>query len=482
MKKFMFFVFTLALGMIAGALLYRQLLGRGAGAPAAGQGRQAHKILYYVDPMHPAYKSDKPGIAPDCGMNLEPVYEDSGAPAGTAAAAMPPGTINVSPEKQQLIGVKFSEVRAVPLSRTIRAVGKVTWDETKIARIHSKFAGWIDTLTVDYTGRLVKQGQPLLSIYSPELLASQQELLLAQKARGYLAGSPVKEAAAGAESLYAAARRRLELWDITDDQIQEILRRNAPIKTMTVFSPISGYVLTKNVFPKQRITPDSELYTIADLSTVWVIADIYEYEAAAVRPGQAVRMTLAYDPGRTFRGTVAYIYPQVDNTTRTLKARIEFPNPGLQLKPDMYANVEFAVDYGRKLAVPEEAVLDSGAERRVFVDRGNGYLEPRRVELGEKVGGWYIVLGGLKPGERVVTSGNFLVDSESQLKSAAAGMAGMPGMGGGDQVKKPAQPAQPQAPPGSMPGMDMGPTSGQPAAKPGKAAPPSQPGHGGHRP
>jgi Cu(I)/Ag(I) efflux system membrane fusion protein len=448
MKKFILFVFVLAVGMLAGALLYRYLLATHSAAPAApgaAQARGQRKILYYVDPMHPAYKSDKPGIAPDCGMKLEPVYEEAGgaAAANVPAESMPPGAINISPEKQQLIGVKYGEVHVMPLSRTIRAVGIVSYDETKIARIHTRVDGWIEQVMADFTGDVVKKGQPLLSIYSPELLATQQEFLLARKAQGDLADSPIKEATAGAEALYAAARKRLELWDVTDEQIQEILRRNAPIKTMTVFSPVSGYVLTRNAFPRQRVTSDTELYTIADLSTVWVLAEVYEYEAQAVQLGQSVRITLPSFPGQSLWGKVSYILPKVDATARTIKVRIELPNPGLRLKPDMYANAELAVDYGRRLAVPAEAVLDAGLAKTVFVDRGNGYLEPRQVELGEKVGDDYIVLGGLKQGERVVTSGNFLVDSESRLKSAAGAMGAMPGM---EEKKAPA--GQTPAPPG----------------------------------
>ncbi len=481
MRKLFFFLFAVALGAAGGALLYPRLSNHGASTAPAGKPGE-RKILYYVDPMHPAYKSDKPGIAPDCGMKLEPVYEDGGEAGPTEP--MPPGTVKITPEKQQLIGVKYDEVRSMPVARTIRAVAKVTYDETKIARVHAKIDGWIDQVSVDFVGKQVDKGQPLLSIYSPELVATQEEFLLAAKARRYLFDSPIKEVAAGSESLYAAARRRLELWDISDEQIKEISSRNAPVKNLTVYSPISGYVLTRNAFPRQRITPETELYTVADLSTVWVMADLYEYEVDAIKLGQTAKMTLAYYTGRSFQGKVVYINPQVDNTSRTVKVRLEFPNPDMQLKPDMYANVEFSVNYGRRLAVPEEAVMDSGLETTVFVDRGNGYLEPRKVELGEKVDHLYIVRSGLKEGERVVTSGNFLVDSESRLKSSAEGMGGGHQHGGAapGAAKTGPQAAPAGAPPGSMPGMDMGPTSGQPAAKPGKAAPPSQPDHGGHRP
>jgi RND family efflux transporter MFP subunit len=237
---------------------------------------------------------------------------------------------------------------------------------------------------------------------------------------------------ASSESLYQAARRRLELWDVGDDQISELERSGRPQRALTLHSPAAGFVLARNAYPKQRVTPDTELYQIADLSSVWVIADIYEYEAPEVKLGQSATVTLSYLPGRGYRGKVAYIYPQLDSTTRTLKARIEVPNPGFTLKPDMYANVELKIDYGRSVVVPEDAVMDSGAEQTVFVAHDGGYFEPRRVTLGAKVDNDYIVLGGLKAGESVVTSANFLIDSESKLKSASGGM-GMPGMnhGGG---------------------------------------------------
>jgi membrane fusion protein, copper/silver efflux system len=407
-----------------------------------GQATQTaeRKVLYWVDPMHPAYKSNKPGTAPDCGMDLVPVYE-----AGAEATAnAPAGAIQISPEKQQLIGVQYGEAVYKPVSRTLRAVGRLAYDETKITRIHPKIEGWVEQVFVDFTGKEVRKGEPLLSLYSPDLLQTQQEFLLARRGRDELSASPFREAVAGSESLYQAARRRLELWDVTEGQIREIERTGRPQRALTVHAPSDGFVLARNAYARQRVTPDTELYQIADLSSVWVLADIFEYEAPEVKLGQAATVTLSYLPGRAYRGKVTYIYPQLDGTTRTLKARIEVPNPGLALKPDMYANVELRIDYGRRVVVPEEAVMDAGAEQSVFVAREGGYFEPRRVTLGAKVDREYIVLGGLKAGERVVTSANFLIDSESKLKSAAGGM-GMPGMNHGDGKNKPGQQATPQA-------------------------------------
>ncbi len=467
-----------------------------SGSSAPPKAATERKILYWQDPMHPAYKSDKPGKAPDCGMDLVPVYADEQAKAapqgerqvlywtdamnpgsrydkpGKAPDGMdlvpvyaeasgsegqpPEGAFKITPEKQQLIGVQYGEVTLQPLTRTIRAVARLSYDETRIVRIHSKIEGWVDRVYVDFTGQLVKKGQPLVDVYSPELVATQDEYLLALRAQDRLGDSSFKEVADGANSLLEAARRRLELWDITDQQIAEIQRNKKAIKALTLYSPADGFVLARSAYEKQRITPETELYSIADLSTVWAIADFYEYEVRDVRIGQRVVLTLASFPGRSFVGKVNYIYPQLDNTTRTLRVRAEFPNPDFTLKPDMYANADLTIDYGRRLAVPQEAVLDAGNGQVVFVARDDGYFEPRKVVLGDRVDNKVIVLSGLSAGERVVTSGNFLIDSESSLKAAASGMGmpGMPGMSQGGENKESKSPAkaEPQAP--SMPSMD----------------------------
>jgi RND family efflux transporter MFP subunit len=388
------------------------------------------KILYWVDPMNPSNKSDKPGKAP-CGMDLVPVYADEEA---AGEEPLPAGAVQIGPQKQQLIGVEYGEAAEEALSRSIRTVGGVTYDETKISHVHTRIEGWIEKVFVDFTGELVKKGQPLLSIYSPELVSAQQELLIAKKSKDILGNSPFKEVGAGSLSLYDSSRQRLRLWNVSDAQIKQIEKRGAPITSLTLSSEINGFVLTRNAFTGLRVTPETELYTVADLSTVWVIADVYEYEAPMIKIGQAATMTLPYFPGKMFKGKVTYIYPGLDKTTRTLKVRLEFPNRDFQLKPDMYSNVELHVDYGVQLAVPAEAVLDSGAEQIVFVALDNGYFEPRKVTLGQKVGNRFIIADGLKKGERIVTSGNFLIDSESRLKSAVGGMAGMGHAGHGGEA------------------------------------------------
>ena len=345
----------------------------------------------------------------------------TGAPAETATDGTQQKAFRITPEKQQLIGVQYGVVETESLSKSLRAVGRAAFDETKIVRINPKIEGWVEDVYVDFTGKLVKKGQPLLSIYSPDLVQTQEEYLLALKSRKRLGESPFGEAVNFSESLVVSAKRRLQLWDITDAQIKELETRGTPSRTMTLYAPASGFVMTRNVFPKQRVMPDTELYQLADLSNIWIVADIYEFEAADVRVGQSATITVPTYPGRTFNGQITYIYPQVDNTTRTLKVRVELSNRGFLLKPDMYADVTLNIQYGTRLVVPQEAVMDSGAEQLVYVALHDGYFEPRKVQIGQKVENKYVVLGGLQAGERIVTSGNFLVDSESKLKSGGSG-------------------------------------------------------------
>jgi membrane fusion protein, copper/silver efflux system len=418
-KKF----FVLASAVIAGSLfVYFVLSPAKAEKSAAVQTKETAiskkepKILYYVDPMNPSIRSDKPGKAPD-GMDLTPVYAED-----ESETASSPGSVRLSGQKQQLINLKVVEVQEGPIGQNIQTVGTLQYDETKIAKIHSRIEGWIDKVYVDYIGRLVRKGQPLFSIYSPELVATQQEYLLSLKAERSLGESQFADVSSGAKSLKASAYQRLKLWDVSDQQIKRLEETETPATTITFYSPVSGFVLAKNVFEKQRITYDTETYSIADLSTIWLMADIYEYESSEVHVGQEAVMTLAYDSGRTFEGKVAYIYPGLNNMTRTLKVRIEFPNPQFLLKPDMYANVEVKTSKGSGLLVPEEAILDSGNRRIVFVQKAEGMFEPREVQTGVHSSGTVEIKSGLTAGEKIVASGNFLIDSESQLKSALESM------------------------------------------------------------
>lgn len=446
------FLLVLIAAAFAGGYGYGRWYGKGGSAQAPQ--KSGRRILYYVDPMHPAYKSDKPGIAPDCGMKLEPVYADESPAAPAAerkilhyrdpkdhrytsgkpglnpetgheleavyeeAPAMKPGTVQVSPEKQQLIGVRYGQAEYTAGAESIRAAGKVAVDETRISHVHSRTDGWIEKVYVNFTGELVKKGQPLLTIYSPELLATQQEFLLALQAKDILKHSTVRGVAADQDALVAAARRRLELWGLTEAQIDEIQRTQKPVTNVTLYSPVSGYVTTRNAFPNQKIMPDTDLYTLVDLSRVWVLASVFEYEAPLVRLGQQAVVNLPYQPGKSYRARVSYIQPQVDPATRTIQVRLELDNPALALKPDMFVDVELEAPQRKRLTVPAEAVLDAGIQKTVFVDLGRGFFEPRTVEIGERLGDRIEILKGLRAGERIVTSGNFLISSESQLRGA----------------------------------------------------------------
>jgi Barrel-sandwich domain of CusB or HlyD membrane-fusion/Heavy metal binding domain len=244
------------------------------------------RVLYYVDPMHPAYTSDKPGVAPDCGMKLEPVYADAVAqPAGAPGAEIPAGAIHIPPERQQLIGVRFATVERGAATRVIRTVGKVAADETRVGHVHTRIDGWIEKVFVDFTGEVVKKGDPMLTIYSPEMLASQQELLLAARARTLLTANPLASAAEHGASLFDAAKRRLQLWDLSDDQIENVLQTGQPIRSITVHTPMNGFVTERNAFPNQKVTPDSDLYTITDLSRIWIVADVFESDIASIGIG-----------------------------------------------------------------------------------------------------------------------------------------------------------------------------------------------------
>lgn len=393
---------------------------------AASSTPAAPRILYWVDPMHPAYKSDKPGTAPDCGMDLVPVYEEGSGSAPEAKAVAGYSAITLNRERQQAIGVQIGKAEVRELTKTIRTVGRVTFDETLLHQIHPKFEGFVEKLYVDYTGKPVRRGQPLLSIYSPDLLATQQEYLLALRARRQLTHSQSDEISRGAVDLYDSARQRLLLWDIRPEDIDRLEQTGTPLKALTLYSPVDGFVVSKNAIQGSRVMPSDTLFEIAGIRHVWVLADVYESEAPFVRTGQTGRMSLSYMPGRSWMGTVTFIAPVVDEKTRTVKVRLEFPNPDEVLKPGMYAEVFLERSLGRVLTVPDSAVLITGTRCVVFVAKGDGRFEPRDVKVGPKVDSYYEIREGIQTGEDVVTQANFLVDSESRLKAAIAGIAPSP--------------------------------------------------------
>jgi Cu(I)/Ag(I) efflux system membrane fusion protein len=333
--------------------------------------------------------------------------------------------MTLSPERLQSVGVKFELARRRLLDKVVRTVGQVEIDERRLAHVNIKLEGWIDALYVSSTGERVKQGQQLFTLYSPELVATQTEYLLALKSRRTLGESPVPEVAEGAKSLLEATRRRLKLWDITEDHIEDLERTGEVLKTLPIHAPASGTVIKKVALAGMHVNPGDELYTIADLSHIWINADVYEYELPFIKVGQTATVTLSYDPGMVLRGRIAFIYPTLEPQTRTARVRFELANPGERLKPGMYTNVELKVPLGTRLVVPTDAILDSGERQLIFIHLGGGQLEWRTVRLGVRAGDWVEVLEGLKEDEHIVTSANFLLDSESQLKAAVGGMKGM---------------------------------------------------------
>lgn len=350
------------------------------------------------------------------GLNMQSIQKEG------KVQEITPGTVQISPERQQLIGVRFGTVERRTLQKVTRTAGRIDYDEKRIGTVAPKISGWIEDLYVDFTGQFVRQGEPLLTIYSPELVSTQEEYLLALKARLDWSKSPFAEVSESGKLLAESARRRLKLWDISDAQIETLEKTREPMKTLTLYSPFTGYVLKKMITRGQFVEAGMALYTIADLSVVWLIADIYEYELPSIRLGQKAAIEMAIYPGEKFTGKLIYIYPFIDPQTRTAKVRFELANPHDKLKPEMFANVEISVLLGDRLAIPEGAVIDTGVRKVVIVDRGSGYFEPREVKLGAKAGEVFEVIDGLKAGERVVTSANFLIDSESKLKEAVGGV------------------------------------------------------------
>jgi RND family efflux transporter MFP subunit len=375
------------------------------------------------------------------------------APEAAAATDAPPDTdagssngVFISPARQQLIGVRTAEVTHQALDTTIRTVGVIEYDETRVAEIHTKIAGWADRVSVDFVGKQVRKGQPLFTIYSPDLVATQREYLLALKADRQLSGSTIQETRDGARSLLEATRERLRLWDVTDAQVEELARTGQPRRTLTVYSPFTGIVLERNAFPGMYITPEMATFKIADLSTLWVIGQVFEYELGMMKLGQPAEIEFPY--GQTTRklsGRITFIYPEIDPQTRRAKVRIEFRNPGLEFKPQSFVTVLIKSSGGHQLAIPQEAVIDTGAEQYALLALPDGYFEPRPVKVGPPVTQFYPVREGLQHGDRVVTSAQFLIDSETNLQAAMQSMVGH-GHAAGGGSEPAGQPSAAQAP------------------------------------
>ncbi len=377
--------------------------GAAPGAPAE------RKVRHWVSPMDPTYVRDEPG-QDYMGHDLVPVYED-----GAAA-----GQIIIDPVTIQNMGLRTEAAARRDLTRSIRTVGRIDYDEARQYSVNSKIEGWIERLHVRETGRPVRKGEPLLEIYSPELVAAQQEYLLALRNRDAMAGQNRAELAAGGDRLLEAARTRLKFWDISERQIAELERTRQVRKTLTLHAPYSGVITAREAFEGMAVMAGAELFRIADLSRVWVLADIYEYELPWLHPGQGATVELPYAPGAGIAARVGYIYPYLQGETRTQKVRLELDNPGLELKPEMFVNVHLEAGTSRDvLAVPAKAVLHSGAGRRVFVHLGQGRFEPRAVQIGlQSEDGWVEIRSGLREGEIVVTSAQIMLDTESRLQEA----------------------------------------------------------------
>jgi membrane fusion protein, copper/silver efflux system len=383
------------------------------------------RILYYVDPMHPAYKSDKPGIAPDCGMELMPVYEDGGMGGSGGASGMPPGTVNVSPDNQQLIGVRVATVGKAHANRTVRTVGRITQDENRVYRILAGADGWIREIHGGTTGSMVEKDQLLAVVYNRDFLPAEQALFYALNLmdRSMKEGMANTEQIAAATNQLQAAEDNLRFLGMGDLQIKEIARTRKLTREFAVRAPITGVVLSRSAFPDVRFDRGAELYRLVDLSRVWILVDLFENEAKYFQPGTQAQVTVPHQR-QAYAARVSDILPQFDPATRTLKVRLEMENPASLLRPDMFVDVELPIRLPSTMSVPADAVLDSGIRKTVFVDRGAGVFEPRRVETGERLGDRVEIVKGLTTGERIVVSGTFLLDSESRLKLAAAGIYG----------------------------------------------------------
>ncbi len=392
-------------------------------AVAAKPSGGARKILFYRNPMNPNVTLPTPS-KDSMGMDFVPVYEDEAK--GGGGGNLPEGyaAVSVGMERVQLAGIRSTAAVRETISHPVRAVGVVVPDETRVRRVQAKIEGWIEKLHTNFTGQLVTKGQPLLEIYSPDLVAAQREYLLSRAGVDRMKESPYRDAQEMSSGLAQAARTRLTLFDVPESFIAELERTGKVQRTVKLNAPVSGYVTGKEIFEGTRVMPGMDLLTVTDLSRVWIDADLYEYEAQSVRVGQAALLETVADPGGKLKGRVTFIYPTFSPETRTLKVRFEFPNPGLRLKPQMYANVALDLHSVTGVVIPDSALIETGLRQIVFVDTGNCNFEPREVKVGVRGNGKAQVLSGVKAGEKVAVDANFLLDSESKLRAALTKMTG----------------------------------------------------------
>ncbi len=394
-------------------------------------------IEYWTCSMHPSVNLSEEGSCPICGMALVPVRAE-----GTSAESSATGqrsTFTIDPTWQQAIAVSSAPAERRTLTETLRTVGRITYDENRMVDVNLKLSGWIQKLHVAEMGQLVQEGQPLFEFYSPDLLATQRDYLIALDTLESLRESPEPEVIERAESLVAATRRRLLLWDLTEAQVTRLAETHEVLDELQFISPTRGYVVAKHAVEGMFVNPGMRLYQIADLDTVWALVDVFEVDLPFVSKGQTTTLSLTYDPERTWRGRVDYIYPTVEARTRTVKLRVVLENPGLTLLPDMYVDVVLEKRTGPVLALPREAVLDFGTRQVIYVDLGGGRLQAREVATAPEVGGYVPITAGLEEGERVVTSGHFLIDAESKVR----GIVPLP-VGGHQQGDEPADSERPR--------------------------------------
>jgi Cu(I)/Ag(I) efflux system membrane fusion protein len=391
-----------------------KVAGGAPGAPSAAAGAEAQPERWQC-PMHPSIVQDHPGDCPICGMKLVKVSGGGGAGGGPAPEGL--ASVTIDPARQQLIGMRIVHAERGPVGGAWRTNGRVAIDETRVHHVNVKFNGFIERVYGDFVGKLIRRGEPLFSIYSPELLSAQEEFLLALRTRQRLGGAGPALSDDGA-SLVRAARRKLELWDVPQAEIDRIEKAGEPSRTITFYSPATGVLTKKDVVPGMKVAAGDMPFEIIDLSQVWVLADAYEADLAKVKVGMKGALTLKAFPNRTFEGRVAFIDPLLDSRARTAKVRLDFPNPAGDLRPEMFGDVVLTGKVREALRIPSDAVIDSGTRSIVFVALAEGKFQPRVVRLGETDGTWTEVVDGLEKGDGVVTRANFLVDSESRLRAS----------------------------------------------------------------
>ncbi len=429
----------IALVLAGGIYFLLKPIGKGAGTQTASSQKSGErKILFYRNPMNPAITSSAPA-KDEMGMDYIPVYEDEGnAPKKTMAqevddffsdqgtGAGQGGVAGLAPITLTQAGIEAAGVLTAPVTlenfeQQIRTVGRVMADETRVRKVPTRVSGWVEKVHVRSAGQMVQQGEPIIALYSPELLSSQEEYIQALAMAEKMAASSDPETRKSGEELRHSAGQRLKLFDVPEAFVAELQKKRKPRRAVTLTAPISGFVMVKEVLEGQKVEPGMIFFVISDLSHIWVEADFYEYEGKGLKPGQEAVVSSAYDPALEMKGKVALVYPYLNPESRTIKARLEFANSDLKLKPDMYVDVSLRLDHGRSVQVPESAVLDSGPRKVVFVYLGNGRFEPREVRAGARSHGQIQILEGVAQGEHVAVKANFLLDSESRLQALIQG-------------------------------------------------------------